>query len=608
MGDGFEGPASSRLRWVTGMGLVVGVDLLRGVVGVWSEGEDGPPLQALPLPPDLPSWVPAPGANEEPARDHGKEDGRHVLKDASTDAGNVPGGNSGPLLVTAPGRWLRRFAEAGGSIVVERGLVLDEAAILLLEWECPGSDTPGTRVALLKAEVDPTMARRLLADPPSRARIREARGTPYPDEAFVLRAAKAGTDAREREVLREALAVLDEASLGPVAEDVHPTLPQPQGDPGPSILRGAPGSPPPEILEGAGLAEYGLAALMAGRWDVTRKILAGSGSPQDVSASHGAQAPLPFLFLAARWCLWTGQALPGSGPGTTALDAWVERARAQARDEMDGGPAQAGAAFPPLARVLEELADGLEGLGDPSRPRQLRLWAEEIRNPPPSASSLHPGKGGPPRAPSGSPSRGLRLPVLGRPFPDPLPDPGPDPGPNPGANPSSAGSGGTAADRPDPRPPRSILPHPAAFGPLTTPAILPRQTLHAARLVRSWVEGILGVEPDAAAGRLTLSLDLRSLPGQGPILEMEDLRVGDARVALDCRGDGGVLTFRFFQKAGRVPLNLILQLHLPSPRVRRVWLGDEIVDVEEEETPEGMRLRCQFPLDPGRRMIVETGD
>lgn len=588
------------------MGLAVAVDPLGGVVGVWGE-EEGPPLQALPLPPDLHAWVPTPGAAGGPPRidgeDGGKNGGRHAA----------------PRLVTAPGRWLRHFPGEDGKLVVERGLVLDEAPILLLEWAGAGMDTPGIRVALLGAEVDPTMALRLLADPPARARIREARGTPYPDEAFVLKAAIAGHDAREaemgrtpesggeergeqgeeggKEVLREALAVLDEAALGPVADDGHPPLPLSTSSPGPFILRGAPGAPPPELLEGAGLAEYGLAALMVGRWGVTRKILTGSGTLQGVSLSHGARAPLPFLLLAARWCLWTGQPLPGSSPGKTALDEWVERARTQARDEMDGGPAQAGAAFPPLPRVLEELADGLEGLGDPSRPQQFRLWAEEIRNPPPPASPLHSEEGDPLQDRSRSPSRGLRLPVLGNPMPAP--------GPNPL---SSAASDATAADRPAPRPPRSVLPPTAAFGPLTAPAILPRQTLHAARLVRSWVEGILGVEPDAAAGRLTLSLDLRTLPGRGSILEVENLRVGNSRVALDCRGDEGVLTFRFFQKAGRVPLNLILQLRLPSPRVERVWLGDEIVDVEEKETPAGVQLRCQFPLDPGRRMIVETGD
>ena len=608
MGDGFGGAVPSRLRWVTGMGLAVAVDPIGGVVGVWSGGEDGPPLEALPLPPGLQDWVPAHGAP-------GAGEAAGAAAAAAGAVGKHPERDPAPRLVTAPGRWLRRFAGADGRLIEERGLVLDEAPILLLEWAGAEVPPPGIRVALLGAEVDPARARRLLADPPTRARIREARGTPYPEEAFVLKAAIAGWHAREpemgrapekgateggeqgeaegKEVLREALAALDEASLGPVADDVHPTLPHPPGGPGPSILRGAPGAPPPEVLEGAGLAEYGLAALMVGRWGVTRKILTGSGTLQGVSLSHGARAPLPFLLLAARWCLWTGQPLPGAGSGRTTLDAWVEEARAQARDEMDGGPSQAGAAFPPLPRVLEELADGLEGLGDPSRPRRFRLWAEEIRNPPPPVSFLQPGEGDPLRDRSGSPSRGIRLPVLGSPIPDPLP---------------SATSGAPAADRPAPRPPRSVLPPPAAFGPLTAPALLPRQTLHAARLVRSWVEGVLGAEPDAAAGRLALSLDLRSLPGQGSILEMENLRMGDSRIALDCRGDAGVLTFRFFQKAGRVPLNLILQLRLSSPRVERVWMGDEIVDVEEEETPAGVQLRCQFPLDPGRRLTVETGD
>lgn len=494
-----------------------------------------------------------------------------------------------PVLLTAPGRWLRRFPAEHGEIVVERGLVLDEAPIILLEWvdpkprweapapkPGPGPDTPAVRVALLGAGVDSRSARRLLDNPPARARIREARGTPYEDEAFVLK--QGGGD-----VLGGPLSLLDGAALGAVPDAFDPTHPRPPGTLSPVILRGAPTVPSPEILEGANLAEYGLAVLMAGRRGVVRDILAGTvgrrGKPSSIVS------PLPFLLLAARWCLWTGRSFSGSEPGKTALDIWAEVARTQARDEMGGGVGRAGAAFPSLPCVLEELADGLEGLGDPDRPGRFRDWAEELRDTQQSAS--------PPQAASGNPSptagRGLRLPVLG--------DPAPKAGPTP-----------NRGDRSAVGRPRVSLPPPAAFGSPSAPAILPRRTLHIARLVRSWMEGILGAEPDASAGRLAFSLDLRNLPTQGPIVEMQNLRVGDCRVALDCRGDRGVFTFRLLQQAGRVPLNLILQLHLPDSHVRRVRLGREIVDVEVKETAGGVLLRCQFPLDPERRMIVETGD
>jgi hypothetical protein len=506
---------------------------------------------------------------------------------------------------------------------VERGLLLDEAPILLLEWEVRSGDAPEppTRVAFLGEGVEEGDARRLLAHPEARARMRASRGAPYPNEAFLLRISpalapgaplpSAGQAGAPHPVLSPALAALDDALLGPLPES-DPEIPG--GWPTREdeahllpLLRGAPTVPPPTLLEPAGWAEYGLAALFTGRWGAARAILAGW--------KPGRASPLPFVLLAARWSLWTARPVPLAG---AALDALLEAARDEARDEREGGPAQAGAAFPPLPRVLEELADGLEGLSDPSRPARLRRWAEELRLPPTS----------PPGTPGGTAPPALRLPVLGSPIRE---------------------------ERPAPRPLRATLPPPGAFAPVDAPAILSRRTLHAARLVRSWVEGILGVEPDASVGRLTLGIDLRALgdvppdppdtpggrapPGSpdGPLdpvrlLEVENLRVGDARVALqvegvrgaipsrpgqatpglgapsDCRRGWGALTFRVAQEAGRVPLNLVLKVRLPLPRISRVRMGDERVEVEVRETEEGTLLQCQFPLDPERRIIVEAGD
>jgi hypothetical protein len=113
------------------------------------------------------------------------------------------------------------------------------------------------------------------------------------------------------------------------------------------------------------------------------------------------------------------------------------------------------------------------------------------------------------------------------------------------------------------------------------------------------------VEPDAASGRLSLTMDFRDLGWPPNPLVVENLRVGDALVLIDCRGAEGVLTFRVAQEAGRVPLNLIFQARLPIAEVRSVRLGEESVEVEVRQDTDDVLVRCQFPLDPERRLTVE---
>jgi hypothetical protein len=172
---------------------------------------------------------------------------------------------------------------------------------------------------------------------------------------------------------------------------------------------------------------------------------------------------------------------------------------------------------------------------------------------------------------------------------------------------------GASSDRPGPRPAAAQLPPVEAFASPSHPAVANRRTVHAARLVRSAVEDLLGVRPDASYGRVTLAPDLRRMPADEAgvrHLAARGLRVGDARIDLDCRITGTGGTLRVSQVAGRVPVNVIFEPRLPLAQVRGVELaGDEgpgdPADVDIHELDDGVRLRFQFPLDPARRITVE---
>jgi hypothetical protein len=85
---------------------------------------------------------------------------------------------------------------------------------------------------------------------------------------------------------------------------------------------------------------------------------------------------------------------------------------------------------------------------------------------------------------------------------------------------------------------------------------------------------------------------------------MVGMRVGDASVSLDCRREKGACTFVLRQDGGRVPLNLVFRPRVPFRKVDEVLVEGRGADVEIVEEEAGLEVRCQFPLDPERRMTV----
>jgi hypothetical protein len=485
-----------------------------------------------------------------------------------------PAGGHGRI---GPGCWIRSI-EGGGE---ERGLLLDPFPVIVVQrTDGAGTGDPVTHL-LVPPDVPVETCRRLVPQLAAHALRRHGRGAE--DAGFAISLGHG--NGRISEALAAGLAVLDEAPLLDLT------------DPGTAALAPGRGArQPPDLIAGMGTGallfvepshrvEIALGALAAGRWGLARALVEASLSDADIPGAAR-------LLLATRWAVWTG-AVERLRPHLGSLDDAARRFTSGHRDPGGSDPAApdpdalgvAGlpAAFPSARALIAGLADAVEPLGH-------RGWTDELRA---LALALEPA-----RPSAGEPApRGLRLPVLGQGGRGPAPSAGPRP------------------DPPD-------LPPVQAFASPHHPSVATRRTLHAARLVRTAVERLLGARPDASYGRITLAPDLVAVaeallapasPGahgapraSGPThLVVRGLRLADARLDLDCRVEGGLGTLRVSQVGGRVPVNVVFEPRLPLAGVRSVRLGTDPADVEIEELDDGVRLRFQFPLDPERRVIVD---
>ncbi len=472
-----------------------------------------------------------------------------------------------PGLRLGQGGWERRIPLPGGhgaGVLLERGVLVDAAPALLIQWtlegEGDGSGPPGRPPRAPRVELQPPAGRVPVSVEPGGgsgswgvavllpgARIEELRRRFTPPHARErtrhrrLGSGLAPVEGRLRAFppgLAKALPYLASAPLG-VDPRGHPLAP---------FVLGVQDARP-RFARAGQLAEVGIGGLQAGwpgvGWAALDALLAGSDPP-----------PLPTLHLASELARWTGDLerlarlrAPLEGP----LDA-LETAAAEAAWEPP-------AAFPGPARVLSRLAEGVQRLGNG--------WAHELET---IRNRLLASGGGRASEASG-PLR--RLPVLGA--SDPAPDT-PD------------------LDL------QATLPPPHAFAPMSAPGVRHHRTLHAARLVRSWVEGFLGADPDASYGRLTLAPDLTAIPSE---IGVRGLRVGGSQVALDCRQGRGSCSIRVFQEGGRVPLNVVFRPTVPLAPPVRVTIGGKEAEVSATPVEDGVRLSLQFPLDPERRVVIE---
>ncbi len=470
--------------------------------------------------------------------------------------------------------WERRVPLPAGGDVIERGVLVDSAPALLLHWQLAGeNDEPvvgtirvelqppagrsplslevrvegegGAWVALFPPDVDPKGVSARLRPPAARERARRERGGGHGKGLSLTVPADGSRAGTPTSGGGAGLFAGGSDLLGPALRTLNraPLGLDADGRPtGPFLLGVEAGEP--RFAGGGALAEVGLGLLQAGRSEAAWAALELLLHPND---QGGETPPVPALHLATELSRWTGEARRLL-PLRAALDRLLDRISPSGPGRA--GSSRSGAAFPGPSRVVASFASEIERLG--------QGWKAEVearRRPVPSSG------------------KGMALPVVG--------------------------SGPVAEEAPD-RP--ASLPHPDTFQPVETPGLAPRRALHAARLVRSWVEDVLGVEPEAAYGRIRLAPDLRRAPAE---LRLRRLRVGDARIGVDCRVEGRSCSFALFQEGGRVPVNLVFAPRLPLPPPLRVRIGDDEVEVTLEEVDGGSEIRCQFPLDPERRMIVE---
>lgn len=121
------------------------------------------------------------------------------------------------------------------------------------------------------------------------------------------------------------------------------------------------------------------------------------------------------------------------------------------------------------------------------------------------------------------------------------------------------------------------------------------------RLPATILFGFLGATGDAPFGRLRLA------PTLGPgidAFEADGIRLGAARVRARYRPDGAGHTFTVNQSDGPVPVDLALDLGLPSAP-ERTWIDGKPAEIELAPSGTGVRVRVRVPLDRTREVRIE---
>ncbi len=489
------------------------------------------------------------------------------------DGAPLPAGTD---LVVGGGGWRRSIPLPGGARWTEEGFLPDAVAAVVITWsldtalpgggvgdetrpegsgnvlELPvppvgddgqveggGEEAPGLRVELSAG--DPVSVAIL---PPGA----------HPDRArSLLRPLAARRYARrDRSRLRPQLSLevgTGEEGLRPLTAAIRVLCdaplgpPSPEGDPVPNLDRFHEGGP--EFLTGAHLAEFGIGALFGGAPELALAALA-----ELVRDGEVPSTPVPFLHLVSAYALHTGECAPLS-----AFRTAIGRALEQLAGEQGTLPPPA--AFPPPPLLLERLETARERGGNAFPVDRIRSLREAV--------------------PDRTGAR--RLPVL-------------------------SGTEGAAPDDPvasGATPP--VLPPPEAFGEAGWGRAIPARSVTAARIVRAWAEGILGIHPEIPFGRLRLSPHLRRGWDR---LEARGILAPASLVSLDYRREGSRHSFVLRQEAGRVPIQLVFEPVLPVREIFEVRIGGEPAGVQFIPERDGLRIRCQFPLDPERSMTIHA--
>ncbi len=135
----------------------------------------------------------------------------------------------------------------------------------------------------------------------------------------------------------------------------------------------------------------------------------------------------------------------------------------------------------------------------------------------------------------------------------------------------------------------------------------PSSATDAAKLVSAVVEDVLGAEPDAPRGRLTLR---PRLPEAWERVAVERLRIGDCDVALRYERDGDLHRLRLEQTGGAVPMRVVFEPELPGTRLLEASVDGRPADLGTRPAGSRTAVPVQLVLDHERtvELTMARGD
>ncbi len=125
----------------------------------------------------------------------------------------------------------------------------------------------------------------------------------------------------------------------------------------------------------------------------------------------------------------------------------------------------------------------------------------------------------------------------------------------------------------------------------------------AAAVVGGMVHGILGLTPDAPAGRLELS---PAFPSHLRRFEASNLPAGKCRFTLSYERSRSAVRYAVEPTRGRVPPSLVLAPTVPCESVGTLRVDGARADLDVHHTAAGVRVLVQVPLDGPRSLEIET--
>lgn len=124
----------------------------------------------------------------------------------------------------------------------------------------------------------------------------------------------------------------------------------------------------------------------------------------------------------------------------------------------------------------------------------------------------------------------------------------------------------------------------------------------AGALLGALVHGLLGLTPDAPAGRVELS---PAFPSHVRSFDVTNLVAGSCRFGLSYRRDGPVSRYVVEPTYARVPVSLVLSPTVPAGSIRAIRVDGVEAELDARPHGSGTRVQVQIALDGRRTLEIE---